>query len=333
MNTAEFASQINSLASSSTPFLFLIDFEMKKPFVCRLDEAAAEDVYFNIKGRTNYIPQGRSEPSDGVLLTSVRNPVSAGRYGEAFNIVQKNLHCGNTYLCNLTFPTGLEVRSGFSPSQVLRGIFDSAGADYKLLFKDCFTMFSPECFVRIDEGRIFSYPMKGTIDAAISDAENIILNDKKEFWEHNTIVDLIRNDLSIVSDQVEVRRFRFIDRIRMPDKELLQVSSEITGLLQPGWEGELGDIILKLLPAGSISGAPKKKTVEVIREAEGGDRGYYTGIFGIFDGRNLDSGVNIRFIEKQGERLVFRSGGGITANSAQADEYQELLDKVNVPVS
>ena len=87
----------------------------------------------------------------------------------------------------------------------------------------------------------------------------------------------------------------------------------------------------KLLPAGSISGAPKQKTVEIIREAERSDRGYYTGVFGIFDGRDLDSAVNIRYIEQTDHGLQFRSGGGITAMSKMEDEYQEMMDKVYVP--
>ena len=90
----------------------------------------------------------------------------------------------------------------------------------------------------------------------------------------------------------------------------------------------------KLLPAGSISGAPKEKTVQIIQQAEGEKRGYYTGIFGYFDGNNLESAVAIRYIEKneQGE-MLFRSGGGITSQSSLEEEYQEILEKVYVPIS
>jgi len=87
-----------------------------------------------------------------------------------------------------------------------------------------------------------------------------------------------------------------------------------------------------MLPAGSISGAPKKKTIEIIREVEGYERGFYTGIFGYFDGKNLDSAVAIRFIEKQGEKLIFKSGGGITYQSDWEKEYEEMQKKVYVPI-
>jgi para-aminobenzoate synthetase component 1 len=88
-----------------------------------------------------------------------------------------------------------------------------------------------------------------------------------------------------------------------------------------------------LLPAGSVTGAPKQKTVDVIREAEKADRGYYTGIGGIFDGNNLDSAVLIRFIENHSGKMHFRSGGGITFLSDARSEYHELIDKVYVPIA
>jgi len=113
---------------------------------------------------------------------------------------------------------------------------------------------------------------------------------------------------------------------------LLQVSSKITGKLAPGYLSFLGDIIFMLLPAGSVTGAPKKKTVEIIRETEKYRRGFYTGVTGLFDGENLDSGVMIRFIENTNKGLVYKSGGGITMFSDCICEYNEMIDKVYVPV-
>jgi len=173
--------------------------------------------------------------------------------------------------------------------------------------------------------------MKGTIDASIPDAEKVIMEDQKETAEHYTIVDLIRNDLSMVSKHVRVERFRYIDVIETNEKRLLQVSSEICGNLDDDYKSHLGDILFELLPAGSISGAPKKKTVGIISTVEGSERGYYTGVFGIFDGYNLDSGVMIRFIEYKNGKYYYRSGGGITAFSDPVSEYKEMIDKIYVP--
>jgi para-aminobenzoate synthetase component 1 len=174
--------------------------------------------------------------------------------------------------------------------------------------------------------------MKGTIDAAIPGAEKMILDDVKELAEHVTIVDLIRNDLSQVATQVEVARFRYLDEIKTVDKKLLQVSSEITGILPGNYLSCLGEIFVKLLPAGSVTGAPKPKTLEIIRQAENEERGYYTGVFGYFDGERVDSGVMIRFIEEIDGKYFYRSGGGITTQSVVEKEYQEIIDKVYVPV-
>lgn len=93
----------------------------------------------------------------------------------------------------------------------------------------------------------------------------------------------------------------------------------------------MGDILFDMLPAGSVSGAPKSSTLRIIREAEGEPRGYYTGVFGYFDGQTLDSAVLIRFIEEEQGRMYFRSGGGITAYSDCRSEYEEVIEKVYLP--
>jgi para-aminobenzoate synthetase component 1 len=234
---------------------------------------------------------------------------------------------GNTYLLNLTLPTKI------SSDYTLLELFYQAQAPFKLYFKDLFIVFSPECFVRTKDGYIYSYPMKGTIDADLPNAEKQLLGNEKEKWEHNTIVDLIRNDLAIVSKNIAVTKLRFITEIQTNRTNLLQVSSEIRGELPENWQNSIGEIIVKLLPAGSISGAPKQKTLEIIKQAEKINREYFTGVFGIYDGKNIDSAVNIRFIEQTKiNGLQFRSGGGITANSDPRMEYTEMLNKVYVPV-
>jgi para-aminobenzoate synthetase component 1 len=174
--------------------------------------------------------------------------------------------------------------------------------------------------------------MKGTIDAKIPDAKEKILSNKKEMAEHVMVVDLLRNDLNIVSKHVKVEKFRYVESIKAGSRELLQVSSKISGELEESWQDRLGSIMIKLLPAGSITGTPKKKTVEIIKEVEGYERGFFTGVFGVFDGDSLDSAVMIRFVERQGDKLYYKSGGGITIDSKVEDEYNELKEKVYVPV-
>jgi para-aminobenzoate synthetase component 1 len=253
-------------------------------------------------------------------------PLSYHEYKKSFDIVMENIYEGNSYLCNLTAKTPIETNLS------LDDIFLLSTAKYKIKYKNEFICFSPETFIKIIDGNIYSYPMKGTIDADLTNAKEIILNDEKEKAEHITIVDLIRNDLSIVSKNVEVTKFRYIDKIKTNNKNLLQVSSEIKGELPEDYKNKIGEIIFSLLPAGSITGAPKKKTVEIIKEAETYQRNFYTGIAGIFDGVNLDSCVMIRFIESEEGKLYFKSGGGITYQSDPEAEYKELIDKVYLPI-
>jgi para-aminobenzoate synthetase component 1 len=135
----------------------------------------------------------------------------------------------------------------------------------------------------------------------------------------------------MVAEDVQVDRFRYLEKIVTHEKTLLQVSSQISGKLPQGFHADLGSIFKKLLPAGSVSGAPKTKTLQIIREAENYPRGFYTGVFGYFNGSTLDSGVMIRFIQNENGKLTFCSGGGITINSNSSAEYNELIDKVYVP--
>lgn len=300
-----------------------MDFEMKKPVAFRLRDVQPESILYEVNGRCNY----SAVPFEKKAFPGFEKiPPPFDDYHRKFQTVRSHLESGNSYLTNLTIKT--EVKTGLS----LREIYLSSKARYKLLFKNDFLVFSPETFIRISGGKILAYPMKGTIDASVPDAENKILGDKKEMAEHVTIVDLIRNDLSSVATQVQVSRFRYVEEIRTTHKNLLQVSSEITGDLPADYEQQLGDILLKLLPAGSVSGAPKCKTTEIIRLAENEERGYYTGVFGVYDGSVLDSGVMIRFIEWDGGSFYYRSGGGITVQSSSEAEYHEAIDKVYVPV-
>jgi len=313
---------MNLHGSRMQPFLFGIDFEVKQGFFLDPTKAATTGIYFNINGIGNTFPPGIETST----VNLAKHPVEHSKYNSAFEIVYRNLVEGNSYLTNLTFPTAVDLNIE------LPEIFARSKARYRLLFRDEFVVFSPEIFVQIENGTICSFPMKGTIDASLPDAEKRILADPKETAEHNTIVDLIRNDLSMVASEVKVNRFRYIEKIETHEKTLLQVSSEISGKLSKDYLSELGTIFRKLLPAGSISGAPKKKTLQIIHEAETYSRGFYTGVFGYFDGSKLDSGVMIRFIKKENGNLIFCSGGGITANSNPLTEYNELIDKVYVPI-
>lgn len=316
-----FADLMNYYGARNIPFLFITDFKMCTPEVYRL-----EDIPAGIKFKTPLLSNVNSGKNCSRPFIFNKEPVTFLQYLESFLNIQKEIHLGNTFLVNLTFPT--KIFTDLS----LEEIFYLSTAKYKLLYNNRFAVFSPEIFVRISDGTIKSFPMKGTIDASIPDAETVILSDMKEKAEHNTIIDLIRNDLSLEAKDVTVTRYRYIDRVKTADKTLLQVSSEITGSLERDFRKRLGNIITGMLPAGSVTGAPKKETLRIINETEKYSRGWYTGIFGVYDGKDLDSGVMIRFIENDSGTMYYKSGGGITFMSTAEEEYKELIDKVYVPV-
>jgi para-aminobenzoate synthetase component I len=321
MKSGPFFEQLNTWGSAGTPFLFVIDFEMQRPVACKLEDAAAQDIFYDIQGLSN---MPRTQRACAPKLDF--HPVDFEAYKHQFDYVSNRLHYGDSFLTNLTIRTELETKLS------LKELLSSAYAKYRLLFRNEFLVFSPETFIRIANGKIYTNPMKGTIDASIAGAEQKLLNDQKELAEHVTIVDLLRNDLSQVADAVELTRFRYIEKLKTSRVDLLQMSSEVTGVLPNDFAAHIGDILFKLLPAGSVTGAPKQRTLKIIREAEGRPRGFYTGVFGYFDGSQLDSGVMIRFIEQDGGRLYYRSGGGITAQSNVNDEYREAIDKIYVPI-
>ncbi len=319
-NRQQAIAKINNWGGLHRPFLFIIDYEMEASLLYPLNRVPAT-VQYQIGKFTNSPGLAASPPP----FYFNPNPMPFTIYNKGFATAMEALRYGNSYLLNLTFPTPINT------NLTMAEIYQYSKARYKLWLKNRLVVFSPEPFVRIADGQISSYPMKGTIDAALPHAKEQLLANPKEQAEHATIVDLIRNDLSRVASQVQVRRYRYVEEVVTAQKTLLQVSSEITGTLPNNYHSQLGDILFTLLPAGSISGAPKKKTVEVIAHAESRKRGYFTGVVGIFDGQKLDSGVMIRFIEEKNNSLVFRSGGGITAQSNAQAEYNEMLDKVYVP--
>jgi len=308
--------KLDALAKRREPFLFFTDFKGLKFNVFSLDELEQNDIEFVFN--ENFKPQKHA-------LTISKHPCSFDNYKLKFDQVIENIKAGNSYLFNLTASTDIECK------HTLKEIFKKANAPFKLRFQDKFVCFSPEKFITIQDNIISTYPMKGTIDASLTDAKKTILNSDKETAEHVMIVDLLRNDLSMVAKEIKVDRFRYTDVISAGDKELLHVSSKISGKLDNNWQDNLPSLLKKLLPAGSISGTPKKKTMQLIEEIEQYDRDYFSGIFGIFNKDTLNSAVMIRFIEQKGGKLIYKSGGGITIDSDAKDEYRELNDKIYIP--
>ncbi len=320
MNKKNIEKELNKFGSENEPFFFIISYDFTKFNICKLSELP-DDINFEINSKTSSKIKHKT--------TVEKFPITFSEYKKKFDFLQEEIRNGNTYLLNLTSKT--KIKTGLS----LDEIYEKVNAKFKLRYKnnkDNFVCFSPERFVEIKKNKIYTYPMKGTIDSKIPNAQAKILGDIKEMAEHTMVVDLLRNDLGIISSKVRVDKFRFIEKINAGDKKLLQVSSKISAHLDENWNSKLGTIITSMLPAGSITGTPKKKTIELLNKTEEYDRDFYTGIFGVYDGESLDSAVMIRFIEEDGKQnQSYKSGGGITCDSDVNLEYQELIDKIYLP--
>jgi len=306
-------SEANRLGAKGIPFLIIVSYDKSRVITIPLDKLPNYDIEFEIEGVKT--PKKRE-------ITFNKRVISKESYSKKFFKVIDAIKSGYTYVLNLTQPTEIEIDT------TLKDIYNYAEAKYKLRFNDEFVCYSPETFIKIENNIISTYPMKGTISASVENGQEILYNNPKESAEHIMIVDLLRNDLNMVSKGVKVKRFKYIEKIKSGDRELLQMSSEIVGNLQDGWANRIGDILDKMLPAGSITGTPKIKTLELIDDIEEYDRGFFTGVFGVFQNNTFNSGVMIRFIEKRDNKFIYKSGGGITLDSDLDSEYRELIDKV-----
>ena len=368
----EIIDKINRLASQDESFLFVINYQGDKAFIRQLSDINPEECLFDFEGRGNSSNEMKNNSEKIAEISWQIAPPLYEDYERSFGIVKGNIMAGNSYLTNLT------CKVPVSCNLSLEDIFHRAKGKYKLLLRrkrnqaedkvqqkkeeaqnkaykkediieeisNPFVCFSPETFVRIKNGRIYSYPMKGTLDASLPDAEKQLMEDRKEAAEHATIVDLIRNDLSRVAEDVRVDKYRYIDVLHTNKGDILQTSSEISGCLPEDYRNHLGEILDAQLPAGSITGAPKDKTMQIIHEAEGYDRGFYTGIMGIYDQGELNSAVMIRFVEEEASpsntekgknsevsrELYFKAGGGITSKSDCRKEYEEVIQKIYLPI-
>lgn len=322
MNAGEAQKKMNDLGGSNRDFFFLISFNKNRNLVFDSTEWKNQPIYFQLplKCKLPEATGGEAEILD-IRLSDLNT------YQIAFKKVKYHLNQGNSYLVNLTVEVPISLEGS------LRDLFCSANSTFKVYLEGHFVSFSPEPFIKIENNRAFTFPMKGTISASVPNAEEIILNDAKEEAEHNTIVDLLRNDLSSIGRNTKVNRFRYVSSIKRKGDDLLQVSSEIECRLDDNWPRNIGTLLFRMLPAGSISGAPKKRTVEIIHEAENHDRQWYTGVAGIYSNRQLNSTVLIRYIGRRGDQFFYKTGGGITYMSDLQKEYEELRTKIYIPVS
>ena len=188
---------------------------------------------------------------------------------------------------------------------------------------------SPETLVKVENGEIRTFPLAGTRPRGRTEAEDRaleegLLKDKKELAEHNMLVDLGRNDLGRLCKFGTVEVERYMDILKY--SHVMHIGSEVKGVLRD--DRDAIDAVDAVLPAGTLSGAPKFRACELINQLEGDHRGIYGGAIGYIDfAGNLDVCIAIRLAFKLNGRVFVRSGAGIVADSVPEKEYQECINK------
>jgi anthranilate synthase component 1 len=188
---------------------------------------------------------------------------------------------------------------------------------------------SPEMLVRCEEGKIETRPIAGTRPRGKSEAQDEelarqLLNDEKEKAEHIMLVDLGRNDLGRVSQAGKVRVSEFMSVEKY--SHVMHLVSEVSGVLEKKYD--IYDVMRSTFPAGTVSGSPKIRAMEIIDELENLRRGIYAGCVGYFSfSHNMDTCITIRTIVMKANTAYIQAGAGIVADSQPAKEYLESFNK------
>lgn len=194
---------------------------------------------------------------------------------------------------------------------------------------------SPETLVRMKDGVVTTFPIAGSRPRGITPEEDRkleegLLKDEKELAEHNMLVDLGRNDIGKISEIGTVKVTEYMKVLKY--SKIMHICSEVTGKLRENYDAY--DCVESILPAGTLSGAPKIRACEIIEETETQPRGIYGGALGYIDFTgNLDTCIAIRMAVKKNNKVYIQAGGGIVADSIPENEYLESENKAKACIN
>lgn len=194
---------------------------------------------------------------------------------------------------------------------------------------------SPETLAKLENGKISTFPLAGTRSRGKDDEEDKaleeeLLKDEKELAEHNMLVDLGRNDIGKVSEigSVKVEEYLSIERF----SHVMHIGSTVTGKIRA--DKDAVDAVDAILPAGTLSGAPKFRACQIIEELENDKRGVYGGAIGYLDFTgNMDTCIAIRLVYRKNGRICIRAGAGVVADSVPENEFRECINKAKAVVT
>lgn len=272
----------------------------------------------------------KAEENDGKLLSEVTPLFSKEEYCAMVEKAKRHIHEGDIFQIVLSNRLSASFEGSLlNTYRILRTInpspymFYFAGTDVEVAGA------SPETLVKLEDGVLHTFPLAGTRPRGKTEEEDRrleaeLLADEKELAEHNMLVDLGRNDLGKISKfgTVEVEKLRSIERY----SHVMHIGSTVRGDITEGYDAL--DAIEAVLPAGTLSGAPKIRACQLIGDLENNKRGIYGGAIGYIDFTgNMDTCIAIRIAYKKNGKVFVRSGAGIVADSVPEKEYEECLNK------
>ena len=299
-----------------------------------LDRKKEESLIDEIESRIKYSEQKGIDhicyESKNIKPIKLTSNFTKQEFENAVQKVRDYIRSGDIYQANLTQRfSGQTTLSSYELYRDLRRFSPAPFGAFLNFDKFHILSNSPERFIKCIDRKLETRPIKGTRPRGKDEAEDLklreeLVNSEKDRAELLMIVDLERNDLSRVSKvgSVKVPELFVIE----PYANVNHLVSTVVGTLKDDYS--VVDVIKATFPGGSITGAPKIRSMEIIEELEPTKRNVYTGSIGYigFDG-NMDLNIAIRTIVKQDENVYFQVGGGMTWGSNPSDEYQETLDK------
>lgn len=269
-------------------------------------------------------------PPAGKLLSKPEALFSKEQYCSMVKKARHHIYEGDIFQIVLSNRIGADFEGSlFNTYRILRTLnpspymFYFSGTDVEVAGA------SPETLVKLEDGILHTFPLAGTRPRGKSQAEDLtlekeLLADEKELAEHNMLVDLGRNDLGKVSKYGSIQVARLHQILRF--SHVMHIGSEVVGEIAD--DKDALDAIAAVLPAGTLSGAPKIRACQLIGELENNKRGIYGGAIGYIDFTgNMDTCIAIRIAYQKNGKVYVRSGAGIVADSVPEKEYQECLNK------
>ena len=269
------------------------------------------------------------------LKTEIKPQFSEEKYEEMVEKAKHYIREGDIFQVVLSNPMRAKAKGSlFDTYRVLRTHNPSPYMFY--FFSDDIEIAgaSPETLVKLEGRKVSTFPLAGTRPRGKDAQEDKwleaeLLADEKEQAEHNMLVDLGRNDIGKISEigSVNVDKYMCIERF----SHVMHIGSTVTGIIRN--DKDAVDAMDAILPAGTLSGAPKFRACEIIEELEGSKRGIYGGAIGYLDfSGNLDTCIGIRLVYKKDGEVCIRSGAGIVADSVPKKEFQECVNKAKAVV-